>query len=170
MAELVLSARERQALKGRAHALDPVVLLGAGGLTPAVMGEIDRALSAHELIKVRVPGDERAAREAVYQRVAEELSAARVQSIGKLLVFFRPAPEKVDDATVGPAARPDRPAGKRPRSKAPPPLPKKAAGNRPARPTRDEIRRERAQAPRRAPGKTTARSGKKVGPTVRRGR
>ena len=94
MAEIELNAKARQALKARAHGLDPVVLLGAHGLTPAVMREIDRALAAHELIKVRVPGDERELRAAMFARIAGELNAARVQAIGKLLVLYRPLPEE----------------------------------------------------------------------------
>jgi putative YhbY family RNA-binding protein len=93
MAQIELNAKERQALKARAHGLEPVVLLGAQGLTPAVMREIDRALAAHELIKVRVPGDERELREAMFARIADELNAARVQAIGKLVVLYRPLPE-----------------------------------------------------------------------------
>ena len=93
MTEIALTPKERQALKAQAHALRPVVLLGAAGLTPAVIKEIDRALTAHELIKVRVPGDDRAEREAMWASLADSLSAARVQAIGKLLVLYRPAPE-----------------------------------------------------------------------------
>lgn len=94
MPEIQLTPRERQALKGRAHALKPVVLLGAAGLSPAVLAEIDRALSAHALIKVKVPGDDRTAREELFATVADTLSAARVQAIGKLLVFYRPIPDE----------------------------------------------------------------------------
>lgn len=92
MPELMLDRDARLALKARAHALNPVVLLGAAGLTEAVLKEIDRALSAHELIKVRVPGDDRDEREAIFARVADALGAARVQMIGKLLVLYRPRP------------------------------------------------------------------------------
>jgi putative YhbY family RNA-binding protein len=93
MPQFELTRDERLALKARAHALNPVVLLGTNGLTPAVLREIDRALTAHELIKVRVPGDDRAAREAIYAQVAENLSAACVAAIGKLAIFYRPLPE-----------------------------------------------------------------------------
>lgn len=93
MAALELTPKERQALKARAHGLKPVVLLGSKGLNPSTFAEIDRALTAHELIKVRVPGDDRDEREAQFARIADHLSAARVQSIGKLLVLFRPTPE-----------------------------------------------------------------------------
>jgi len=88
-----LSPVERRALKARAHALEPTVLVGSGGLTAAVAGEIDRSLSAHELIKVRVTGDDRAAREGILTRICEDLNAAPVQHIGKILVVYRPKPD-----------------------------------------------------------------------------
>ena len=94
MAELLLDRDTRLAFRGQAHGLDPVVLLGANGLTDAVLKEIDRALLAHELIKIRVPGDEREEREAIYNEIADRLNAARIQMIGKLLVLWRPNPEK----------------------------------------------------------------------------
>ena len=71
-----------------------MVLLGASGLTEAVMKEIDRELKAHELIKVRVPTDDREEREAIFVKIADELGCARVQMIGKLLVLWRPADEE----------------------------------------------------------------------------
>ena len=69
-------------------------MIGADGLTDAVMRETDAALSAHGLIKIRVANDDRAARELWYQSMAAELNAAPVQHIGKLLVIWRPAPEE----------------------------------------------------------------------------
>lgn len=87
-----LRPAERQELKALAHALDPVVIVGEAGLTPAVLAEIDRSLAAHELIKVRVGGDDREARLAMRDRVVAELDAASVQVIGKLLVFYRAKP------------------------------------------------------------------------------
>ncbi len=90
---LQLSPAERRALKARAHALEPTVLVGSGGLTPAVAGEIDRTLTAHELIKVRVLGDDRDARADILNRICEDLGAAPVQHIGKILVVYRPKPE-----------------------------------------------------------------------------
>jgi RNA-binding protein len=104
--EIVLSPKERQAFKAQAHKLDPVVLLGAQGLTDAVMREIDRALNAHELIKVRVPVDDRDERERMFVAVAEQLGAARIQMIGKLLVLYRPRPE---EPAPPPAARKRQP-------------------------------------------------------------
>jgi putative YhbY family RNA-binding protein len=108
MAEIQLTPRERQALKALAHGLKPVVLLGSAGLSPSVVKEIDRALLAHELIKVKVPGDDRTEREELFASLAEDLSAARVQAIGKLLVLFRPAPEQADDTPEAPRQKGSR--------------------------------------------------------------
>lgn len=94
MAEIVLNQKERLALKALSHSLDPVVLLGSGGLTEPVLKEIARALTDHELIKVRVPGDDSEERARLFAEIAEKLGAARVSSIGKILVFWRPSPEK----------------------------------------------------------------------------
>ena len=85
MSEITLSRDARLTLRAQAHHLNPVVLLGASGLTEAVMKEIDRELKAHELIKVR---------EAIFVKIADELGCARVQMIGKLLVLWRPADEE----------------------------------------------------------------------------
>lgn len=70
------------------------MLIGAEGLGAAVKKEIDAALNAHGLIKVRAAVDDRALREAMLQSLAEELGAAPVQHIGKLLVLWRPLPER----------------------------------------------------------------------------
>lgn len=94
MSEILLDRDTRLSLRSQAHGQDPVVLLGANGLTEAVLKEIDRALTAHELIKIRVPGDDRDEREALFNEMADKLNAARVQMIGKLLVLWRPSPEK----------------------------------------------------------------------------
>ena len=88
-----LSPTERRALKARAHALEPTVLIGSGGLTAAVAGEIDRSLTARELIKVRVMGDGHDVREDILKRICEDLNAAPVQHIGKILVIYRPKPD-----------------------------------------------------------------------------
>jgi len=101
-----LTPSERKTLKARAHALDPVVLVGDAGLTPGVLAEIDRSLTAHELIKVRVAGDDRDARLGMRDRVVDELSAASVQVIGKLLVFYRQKPLDPDEPLFrSPAAK-----------------------------------------------------------------
>jgi putative YhbY family RNA-binding protein len=165
MAEIQLTPKERQALKARAHGLKPVVLLGSAGLSPSVVQEIDRALLAHELIKVKVPGDDRGEREEIFATVAESLSAARVQAIGKLLVLFRPAPDK------------DEPAPEAPRrkgsgtmrttnfsTKTPASGPKTKAG-------RNEVERmNRGSAPRRDPGTARRAAGRTNAPKGGRGR
>jgi putative YhbY family RNA-binding protein len=93
---LDITPAERRALRAKAHHLDPVVSIGQHGLTPPVMQEIDRALAAHALVKVRVHSDARAEREAMLARIADELAAAPVQHLGKLLIVWRPLP--VDQA------------------------------------------------------------------------
>ena len=98
-----LSPNERKTLKARAHVLDPVVIVGDAGLTPGVLAEIERSLVAHQLIKVRVTGDDREARLAMRDVIVSELDAAPVQAIGKLLILYRPLP--VDDATAWPVVR-----------------------------------------------------------------
>lgn len=94
---LKLTPAERSALRAEAHGLNPVVMIGESGLTESVMKEIASSLDAHGLIKVRVFGDDREARIAMYEQVCEELGAAPVQHIGKLLVLYRPKKETVKE-------------------------------------------------------------------------
>ncbi len=94
MPTLMLDKAERKALAAQAHPLNPVVLLGAAGLTPAVLQEIDRALRAHELIKVRLAGMDREARQAAMDEITDSTSSAAVQLVGNVLVLFRPKPEE----------------------------------------------------------------------------
>lgn len=94
---LKLTPAERSALRSEAHALNPVVIVGEAGLTPSVMKEIDASLNAHGLIKVRVFGDDREARIEMYETICEELDAAPIQHIGKLLVLYRPQKETSKD-------------------------------------------------------------------------
>lgn len=84
-----LSPTQRRALKARAHALDPVVMIGAHGLTEAVLREIDVNLRAHELIKVHVAGEDRVARQTFLDQICVHLGAEPVQSIGRMLVLWR---------------------------------------------------------------------------------
>ena len=104
---LNLTPAERKDKRGLAHHLDPVVMIGNDGLTTAVEREVDLALKAHGLIKVRMFSDERSTREAALQQLADTLGAAAVQHIGKLLVLWRP-PEAKDKPV-----REDRKAGPR---------------------------------------------------------
>ncbi|MBL0420389.1 YhbY family RNA-binding protein [Ramlibacter sp. AW1] len=94
MPAIELTIAERKAHRAEAHHLNPVVMIGNEGLTPAVIKETDAALNAHGLIKIRVLGDDRAQRDAIYQQLADQLNAAPIQHIGKLLVLWRPQPSK----------------------------------------------------------------------------
>ena len=94
MTAIQLSSADRKDHRANAHHLHPVVMIGNDGLTPAVQKEIDHALNAHGLIKVRVFSDDRAARETMFASLAEALSSAPIQHIGKLLVLWRPIPPK----------------------------------------------------------------------------
>ena len=86
-----LAPQQRKYLKARAHGLKPVVMIGAGGLTEAVLKEIERSLAAHELIKVRVLNDDRDEREAWLAEICAQLDCAPVQHLGKLLLIYKPA-------------------------------------------------------------------------------
>ena len=94
MPAIQLTPAQLKERRAAAHHLDPVVAIGNDGLTAAVRKEADAALKAHGLIKVRVFSDDRAAREGVFQELAETLDAAPIQHIGKLLVLWRPVPPK----------------------------------------------------------------------------
>lgn len=89
-----LTPAQRKEHRAAAHHLDPVVMIGSDGLSPAVKKETEAALRSHGLIKIRVLSDDRSAREAMLQTLAEELDAAPIQHIGKLLVLWRPLPAK----------------------------------------------------------------------------
>src|SRR6267378_2542865 len=93
-----LSPSRRRELKARAHPLDPVVLIGGAGLTSAVLAEIERGLKSHELIKVRVPGADRAEREVIFAEICSRTGAQPVQHIGKVLVVFRENPVPPPDS------------------------------------------------------------------------
>jgi putative YhbY family RNA-binding protein len=95
-----LTPAERSALRAEAHGLNPVVMVGEAGLTEAVLKEISSSLDAHGLIKVRVFGDDREARVAMYEQICGELDAAPVQHIGKLLVLYRPKKDEVKERST----------------------------------------------------------------------
>ena len=103
-----LSPSERKLLKARAHALKPVVAIGNEGLTAAVLKEVDTSLKAHDLIKIRVTGDDREARETLLGEICHRSGASAVQHIGKILVVYR---ENLD--------QPAKPAKKRAARKQP---------------------------------------------------
>jgi len=106
MTAIQLTPAQRKEKRAEAHHLDPVVMIGNDGLTPAIRKEADAALKAHGLIKIRVFSDDRDSREAMFVALADELGAAPIQHIGKLLVLWRPVPPKErverEDRKAGP--------------------------------------------------------------------
>lgn len=108
---LELTSAERRQLRARAHALDPVVMVGNAGLTTPVINEIHRNLLTHELIKIRVMAAEHAKRDRFLGEICTTLHAAPVQHIGKILVVYRPKPADATPAApkkARPKPRPPR--------------------------------------------------------------
>ena len=98
-----LDSADRRGLRARAHALRPVVIVSGAGLADSVMAETVRCLEAHELIKIRVLGDDRPQREQLLAQICERTGASPVQHIGKILVVYRerpgsPAPQRAPEA------------------------------------------------------------------------
>ncbi len=93
---VILTTRERAHLKARAHSLAPVVQIGQSGMTEQVSAEIDRALTAHELIKVRIGSADREQRETFGNEVAVKTGAAIVHRVGKIVILWRPRPQDTD--------------------------------------------------------------------------
>ena len=89
-----LSNKQKQYLKGLAHSLKPVVQLGNNGLTEGVVAEIDNALSHHELIKIKVPTDDREEKQLIMEAIIRETNATKLQVIGHTMVMFRQSDEK----------------------------------------------------------------------------
>jgi len=91
---VALTARERTHLKGRAHPLEPIVQIGHGGLSEPVVVELERALDAHGLIKVRINGADRDVRQQIIEAIGLRTDAAIVHKVGKIVVLWRPTPEE----------------------------------------------------------------------------
>jgi RNA-binding protein len=92
-----LSTKQKQHLKGLAHSLKPVVLLGSNGLTEAVLAEIEIALNYHELIKVKVASEDRETKQLIIDAIIRETKAEKIQTIGKVLILFRQSEQKKID-------------------------------------------------------------------------
>ena len=90
---LSLTPRQRSHLKGRAHALEPVVFVGPAGRSAQVVVELERALTAHGLIKVKLAGAGREDREALTKDICDRTGAVAVQNVGRMLVIWRPRPD-----------------------------------------------------------------------------
>ena len=88
-----LSTKQKQFLKGLAHHLSPVVMLGSNGLTEGVLAEIDNALNHHELIKVKIAGADRETKQLIIDAIVRETQSSNVQTIGHILVLYRPSEE-----------------------------------------------------------------------------
>jgi putative YhbY family RNA-binding protein len=115
-----LTSARRSELRAQAHGLAPVVMIGDKGLTESVVAEVERALKAHELIKVKAATDDREARAAWMAALCEKLAASPVQVIGKVLVLWRENPDKAPPAPrplPKPAAKKKAGASKRQRKK-----------------------------------------------------
>ncbi len=89
----ILSTKQKQFLKGLAHHLSPVVMLGGNGLTEGVLAEIDNALNHHELIKVKIAGANRETKQLIIDAIVRETQSSNVQTIGHILVLYRPSEE-----------------------------------------------------------------------------
>ncbi|MDG1075007.1 MAG: ribosome assembly RNA-binding protein YhbY [Methylophilaceae bacterium] len=84
-----LNPKQISHLRGLAHSLSPVVMIGNQGLTDNIIKEVEVSLNAHELIKIKVAGDDRDARKAIYQSICDSTNAIGIHHIGKQLVFYR---------------------------------------------------------------------------------
>jgi RNA-binding protein len=89
-----LSNKQKQYLKGLAHSLKPVVLLGQNGLTEGVLAEIENALGHHELIKIKVATDDRETKQLIIDTIVRETEALNITKIGHIVVLFRPSENK----------------------------------------------------------------------------
>lgn len=89
-----LSNKQKQYLKGEAHHLKPVVMIGANGLTEGVLAEIENALEYHELIKVKVSAEDRETKKLICEAIIRETDATQVQLIGSILTLFKPSEDK----------------------------------------------------------------------------
>lgn len=89
-----LTNKQKQYLKGLAHPLKPVVQLGGNGLTEGVLAEIENALSHHELIKIKVPSDDREEKALIMEAIIRETKAEKLQTIGHVLIMYRQSDEK----------------------------------------------------------------------------
>ncbi|MEO8345465.1 MAG: ribosome assembly RNA-binding protein YhbY [Betaproteobacteria bacterium] len=136
-----LTSTQRRALRAKAHHLDPVVIIGQHGLTPAVAAEIDLALAKHELIKVRVFSDAREDREALLATICADMDCAAVQHLGKVLVVWRPNPEVKKPAPIKREPKAATKSGAK-RPKAP-----KSGPRTPVDPIRERRRGTQADAP-----------------------
>ena len=86
-----LTSTQSRFLRGQAHDLKALLQIGAKGLTPAILAELDAVLEQHELVKVKVGGEDRDARDAMIAEIAQKTDSALVQRIGHVAVLYRPS-------------------------------------------------------------------------------
>lgn len=98
MSKIQLTAEQKKQLKAAAHALNPVVIISENGLSANVIKEIDNNLKAHELIKIRVFGDDKNLRQQYLEEICQKLNCIAVQTIGKILIVYRPNPNKAKNS------------------------------------------------------------------------
>ncbi|MCA6220607.1 MULTISPECIES: ribosome assembly RNA-binding protein YhbY [Photorhabdus] len=91
---MALNKKQVQHLKSLAHPLKPVVMIGNNGLTEGVLAEIEQTLSHHELIKVKIAGEDRETKNLIADAIVRETGAYNVQIIGKTLVLYRQSEER----------------------------------------------------------------------------
>jgi len=153
-----ISTKRRSELRAEAHKLKPIVLIGDKGLTDTVVAEIDRALKAHELIKVRASTDDRDTRDVWLESICQKLEAHPIQQIGKIFVLYREKPEEEEKR---PSPRPSpRGEGEMVRP-SPWPSPKGEGETKRRESKATTKQRERAQArPPKEDGKGLTRSGR----------
>lgn len=89
-----LNEAQKRHLRRLGHALKPVVMMGSAGLTQAVRAEIESALAHHELIKVKLVSEDRQQRQALANDITSKAKAALVQSVGNMILIYRPNPKK----------------------------------------------------------------------------
>ncbi len=99
---LSITTSKRRALTARAHTIHPIVMIGKSGLSAGVIGELDRGLSSHELIKIKVQIDDHGAREDIFEKICQQLNAVPIKHIGKILIIYRPKPEETDAKPISP--------------------------------------------------------------------
>lgn len=99
---LKLSPSQRRALVAQAHHLNPVVIIGKDGLSEGVMNELERGLSSHELIKIKILSGDREARTSLLEEICQRLAAVPVNHIGRILVIYRPEPEEKESTNETP--------------------------------------------------------------------
>ena len=89
-----LTAAQTRFLRGQAHGLKAMLQVGGKGITDALLAEIDGALEHHELIKIKVAGEDRDARDAMIETIADRAGAALVQRIGHTAILYRPSRDR----------------------------------------------------------------------------